>query len=46
MARKNKKSNAVAVAMRKRYPRKQVMTGRAKKRVKDYKKSWRKDWNC
>ena len=38
---KYKKTNPVAVAMRKRYPRSQQMN--SKKRLKDYKNSWEKD---
>jgi hypothetical protein len=36
-----KKTNPVAVAMRKRYPRHQEMSSR--KREKDYKNSWKKE---
>ena len=38
---KYKKTNPVAVAMRKRHPRSQQMN--SKKRLKDYKNSWEKD---
>jgi len=46
-AKKAKKvpRNVAAVAMRKRFPRKQVMAHRADKRAKDAKNSWRRDWD-
>jgi hypothetical protein len=48
MAKKVKRvapRNVAAVAMRKRFPRKQVMAHRANKRAKDAKNSWRRDWD-
>jgi len=48
MAKKAKREvprNVAAVAMRKRFPRKQVMAHRANKRAKDARNSWRRDWD-
>lgn len=47
MAKKAKKEaprNVAAVAMRKRYPRKQVHTSRAEKRAGDARKHWSREW--
>jgi len=42
---KKRRMNPIAVAMRKRYPRKQVMAHRATKRTKDAKNSWKREWD-
>lgn len=42
---KNKSRNALVKVMIKRHPRKQVMRHRLARRLKDYKNSWKKEWD-
>ncbi len=40
-----KHRNSYVTVMRKRHPRKKQMTSRNKRRSKDAKNSWRREWN-
>ena len=42
--KQKKLRNSFVAAMRKRFPRKQVMKHRANKRAKDAKNHWSKEW--